>query len=1037
MRDLKIATFCLGACFLLSCWLGIQAALHVPVAGCGMDAGCGTVLASSWARLGPVPVVWVGAFVYAVECAVVLAALAGTSRIGGLVRLMPLLLGANAAAAVFFTGVQIWGVQRWCPWCCTIHVLACFGAGFASRGLARTVGHTGADEPSRPVMPHQLVWAAAAQIVVLAALTALLPSAYAQQKTAPAAVDAPSAERSDENPAVLQLHDGRFRFDLTGTPLLGEPEAEHVVVVITDPTCPHCRFSARLLWQSWAALPTGKAAVLCLPGTRDPVLGPALQTLLLTLWKEQPEAWKRIIQDLDGETLDPHVETVREAVAKELGGREALDVAVREHQEWSAALIRQTSELMRTNADLAGKEVALPQIQSHGQLIFGALSGASDLNLLTRGELEWPETAPVDLRHWKDSNPCANRKFCQRLVLIIVGKGKEELVPGPLKLDRFGHSALDDVKLLSKSRRNQNPPMTYLFSGTEELSNAVRGLKLAHVKVFDSTHDDWNAFIDKLPKELEALLKNTRCAPLVKERLKEDMPLHEKLAELSKFLSVEVSVYGHSTKLPRIRAKDQTHGVSFGESVEKTSPFRPSNHGVSSIDFDEGDFLPLRRLLKNAMFRGLTQACNGTEVIKFLKPVNDDECACFVSGSGATTLTMSWEGKSPLGLLKLEAKGGGATLAGVRDMLYAPLLYTPFREQPDTLIPGGLNAKISDNRRNYDLRYGDSIFALHDTVDYMSLPKNPLVGLVVSSADLAAEDALETLSKSNDETGEMARQLLSITSRYQADQWIQRISDPADRSVFSEILVKADRKAAQLASPRQITAKTAKENYDYGIHRLNRLFSPNANLDELNEEERKFVQSVEAVKERHSTDELPSRQVEKFHELFDPDSENWIGRLNQPSTETDEKLRLYWGRIDYMRQLLSVHYRNERRLGNLGQEDYENLMDTLQTFLDDFNPCMISAYIGSRAHELRKGAAVVSELKIEGALALLARRIDTMDSTDGSGADLELVNAWRALRVQILCLEGYRYGPDTFTANGDTFFADPFESGTEPAQNKR
>lgn len=205
------------------------------------------------------------------------------------------------------------------------------------------------------------------------------------------------------------------------------------------------------------------------------------------------------------------------------------------------------------------------------------------------------------------TNPCQSKSFCQRVVLIINGAGKDKVVPGELNLDRFGHSALDDARLLSQGSANQNAPLTYVFSGNADLDKAVKDLKLPGVKTLQSTQSDWDAFSRGLPNDLAPLLEDPRCKAMVAKHIKPTMSLEEKIEVLSNFISVEVSLYGHSVKLD---SPTQKYGMAFkigGAEFASNSDFNARSAELtqgSPMSFDASDFAQVRNTLKHATFRG-------------------------------------------------------------------------------------------------------------------------------------------------------------------------------------------------------------------------------------------------------------------------------------------------------------------------------------------------------------------------------------------------------------------------------------------------
>lgn len=943
MNSLVLSRLLLSAAFLLSAWLGWQSLQNGPALmdGCGLGSSCDSVLQSAWAWVGPVPTAWIGAAFYLMQ--IILLCPHSSGRRG-----LIYLLSGNIAAALFFIGVQALLLGAWCPWCCSIHLLATAGAVCGFVAVWRRSEHPSASIRAVAVTPS-VAWSTLAHLLFLGLFSSLMLTAKSEEKTGKSTAKAPPPAKTlplttseADGKRWLSLHGERFRFELETLPRLGSLGAKHLIVCITDPTCHHCRNTSELLSEARESQKEGEVAIVFLPGTRDPELSPALQTALLTLWRENPKAWADLSARLHRSDLAPTPEAVTEAARLALGGKTQWNAALEKHRTWAGQLIQQTRELMAENARVAGREVTLPQLQFQNQILLGAPSGVQDLQSLTGATFPWSMDLgfedPADL----SSNPCKNRQFCQRLVIILTGAGRDDVVPGALKLDRFGHSALDDAKILSQSGPNQNPPLVYVFSGYEELTKAVSALKSDRIKMFASSHDDWSRFLERLPLELEPLLKNTKCAAMIKSRLQDSMSAAEKLAVLSEFISVEVSVYGHSVLLEsESKEPDQTHGLHFAPSTKEEADNLGSQvRGIASHAFDHLDFQRLKTILPLAVFRGLTTACNGTEVVKFLEPSNGSECACFVSASSATTTAMSWPDKSPFGLHFVNAKSKGepvgilSTLPLVKDALYDPYVASPSSKNPGAYLPSGIRSSSSKNRSHGDMSYGDSSFALYDTNDYLSLPVNPLSGLVKSSADSIADAALQTLARGGDPDADLAQDLSVASSLSEVQAALTKAKDPRDIDFPKQALHKATVKADRVISPlSRVTAEIAKGNTDYGAYRLKQLFAPDSKFEGVNAEDKAFAKTLKDARAHYAGTQYANQvggQFKRFNELFDATSENFIGNVTRYGSQTDSKLVIYWSRLDGMKALLNTYYRNQLRSGKMEPEEYRKLIKSLE-----------------------------------------------------------------------------------------------------------
>jgi hypothetical protein len=174
---------------------------------------------------------------------------------------------------------------------------------------------------------------------------------------------APSTARPPA-PDTLSLLDGKFSFPLAALPCIGPPDAEHLVVAITGPTCRHCRRAEEQLAAGLALYPEGSLAIVFLPAARDTLFGPGMQQILLTLWREAPEAWALFHADIVAGRQEVTLEALLARAAAALGGAEALDRALRSHQAANGELIRLATELAGANAAANEHDFAKPRNSS-------------------------------------------------------------------------------------------------------------------------------------------------------------------------------------------------------------------------------------------------------------------------------------------------------------------------------------------------------------------------------------------------------------------------------------------------------------------------------------------------------------------------------------------------------------------------------------------------------------------------------------------------------------------------------------------------
>lgn len=231
----------------LSLYLGWHSIAGGTVAGCGGGNPCDQVLSSRWSMVGGrVPVSGLAAGAY---LALLLAVLhLGPSKTAPVRRLawrvMLILAGMIVGSAVWFTVVQKWIVGAFCPYCMATHItgllLSALVLWQAPRQLIQTAD---ADNPA-PAAPSRR------PALIGLALAGVLAACQAAYRP-PAAVVAGEARRDSS------------AIDPRAVPLVGSPEAPHIVTLLFDYKCPHCQKLHFMLNEAIRRYSNNVAFALC------------------------------------------------------------------------------------------------------------------------------------------------------------------------------------------------------------------------------------------------------------------------------------------------------------------------------------------------------------------------------------------------------------------------------------------------------------------------------------------------------------------------------------------------------------------------------------------------------------------------------------------------------------------------------------------------------------------------------------------------------------------------------------------------------
>ncbi len=199
----------------LSAYLGWHYLMGGSAIGCGGGSPCEQALHSRWSSIGGVlPVSGLAAGAYlAILAASFFIGPAAEPSVGRIAwKAMLVLAGAAAGSAVWFTIVQKWFVGAFCPYCMATHI-----TGLLLAALVIWRSRT----PPFVIRPSS-------SVVVGLTLAGLLAVCQA-------AITPPPASLAGESRNSLPA------FDPHAVPLVGSPDAPHVVTLLFDYKCPHCQ----------------------------------------------------------------------------------------------------------------------------------------------------------------------------------------------------------------------------------------------------------------------------------------------------------------------------------------------------------------------------------------------------------------------------------------------------------------------------------------------------------------------------------------------------------------------------------------------------------------------------------------------------------------------------------------------------------------------------------------------------------------------------------------------------------------------------
>lgn len=393
----------------LTGYLSLNALGRGTIAGCGAGSACDMAMGSAWAWWLGVPVSALAAGVYVLILAATLTAMFADPRVQRLAWVvLPTLALVLAGAAAWFIYVLLFRVGAMCPWCTASHLVGLATAGMIVGGA---VGIGAPAAPRRRVGPAQ--WALAVMLAA-AGLAVLIGTQILRPTPTYAMVDASAlggrqpveatAAHSDHNhdshdedghdheplsPEELQRQleqaaatadekllsgrndiygqfDGRrviapaftdIVLDPHELPMIGSPDAKHLLVFFFDYTCETCRRAHSMLRRVHETF-GDQIGVLLVPWPASGLCNPVLAEkglagredscryarLGLALWRVGPQVFERFDQWLSRFAAVPPVDVgVKQAI--DLAGRERLEAALKD--PWVDAQLQQYIQLTR------------------------------------------------------------------------------------------------------------------------------------------------------------------------------------------------------------------------------------------------------------------------------------------------------------------------------------------------------------------------------------------------------------------------------------------------------------------------------------------------------------------------------------------------------------------------------------------------------------------------------------------------------------------------------------------------------------------
>ncbi|HOW66305.1 MAG TPA: vitamin K epoxide reductase family protein [Candidatus Paceibacterota bacterium] len=334
--------FLLGIAALVDAYLLWSSGFGGALAGCGPESECHVVLNSRWAY-------WFGIPVSVPALGVYLFLITGTRWLepnppgasrGPVWRLLFAGSVAVLAAGLWFVGLQLFVLKAICVYCMGAHACGMAAAALILLKAKRFMRNPGKGRTHElpPFRPGDMLLPTAGAVGVV--LVLVVGQALHQPKTYQSTlITAGISAGSATMPArKIRIYDGECEFQLNEVPLMGKPDAEHVLVSLFDYTCYHCRQVHPILVEASRQF-SNQLAIVNLPMPLDSRCNPivrrtqpahtnacALARLGLTVWAADRK--KSAVYDHWVFTpTNPPLPAEAESYARKLVGSEAFDKA--------------------------------------------------------------------------------------------------------------------------------------------------------------------------------------------------------------------------------------------------------------------------------------------------------------------------------------------------------------------------------------------------------------------------------------------------------------------------------------------------------------------------------------------------------------------------------------------------------------------------------------------------------------------------------------------------------------------------------------
>ncbi|QQE11266.1 thioredoxin domain-containing protein [Planctomycetota bacterium] len=240
---LLILTLLSFAALLVSTYLTISSYTASGPIGCGSGSGCGEVLASKYAKLGPISISIIATLTYLV----LIPALFLAHKSKPAKYFLNFAAGSILVATIFYTYLQFITLKAVCPYCMTDHIL---GSIIAIIILIKSL------------RPQTL-------IPFILGIAIMISVAFIQNASSATIYRIPTPTEgdydiTDDISRRIGLMNGSIQISSNNAPTIGSTTAPTTIALLFDYACPHCKHTHHLV-RDYLAQHPNQLAVILLP----------------------------------------------------------------------------------------------------------------------------------------------------------------------------------------------------------------------------------------------------------------------------------------------------------------------------------------------------------------------------------------------------------------------------------------------------------------------------------------------------------------------------------------------------------------------------------------------------------------------------------------------------------------------------------------------------------------------------------------------------------------------------------------------------